>query len=150
MRLAVVLSAAFALTCFVTPSCAPVKQHSRIVGNVVHRAGLVDSTWAVWEYYGHADLPPMVSLIEPPYLDCADGKAFQWPVIGCVYGVTTSPWTVSVAYTGTKWSETSLAHELLHAHEWTTGVVDLKHIGPNWQPGGMVDKARNMLVQRGL
>lgn len=134
----------------VLPCCATVQRESHVYGNVVHRDGLAEATWLVWSFYGHNDMPPLVSVVEPPYLDCSNDRGFKIPIPPyCVIGVTTSPWTVAVAYTGQKWSESALAHELLHAHQFHSGIVDSGHSGADWQPGGMLDLANIALARAG-
>lgn len=168
-----ILLAAFLLTTATAPSCATIQTGARkiIPGAVVEKPGLAEAEVLIWrEAYGRTDASPLVYLVEGDGLTCASehsGKpGFDCPSVGCREGCTAIPYAVSVAFDGTApWSGTTLAHENMHALKMrraieamrftpTQATLDLvadgDHKGPEWQPGGDVDKANALLVRHGL
>lgn len=138
-------------------SCATIRQDAKVALSGVPATTVPNATEAtelVWRYYGDLDAPPWVSLVTGAALDCGDvnGKpdGFNFPPMGCLWGVTLSPNMCLVAHIGQAWSETSLAHELLHAHQWRRGVADPMHSLPDWQAGGMLEMANTALHNAGM
>ncbi len=146
-------------------SCSALKP---LAGHVTDKPGLSDAQMVVWrDVYGRSDASPLVFLVEEP--TCTDPNSskpgFDCPTIGCRNGCTASPVAVHVSYSGQKWSETTLAHEDMHAKKMRQAIELLKysptaailqqlgdrdHGGPEWQPGGDVDKANQRLREFGL
>jgi hypothetical protein len=103
-------------------------------------------------------------------LTCTDPNSgspgFDCPTVGCREGCTGSPLAVHVAYSGQRWSETTLAHEDMHAAKMRDAIYllgyspntatalrelgDRNHSAAEWQPGGAVDKANQRLREMGL
>ncbi len=141
-----------------------------VPGKVVDRPGLADAQVLIWRTaYGRTDASPLVYVVEGEGLSCSSDvngePGFECPTVGCRQGCTGSPLAVHVAY-GQPWSATTLAHEDMHALLIRDGLAallgqprtleglmqlgDRKHTGPEWQPGGLVDKANQALRDRGL
>ena len=140
-----------------------------IPGALADKPGLSDAQSVVWrDAYGRTDPPPRVFLVEG--LTCTDPNSgspgFDCPTVGCREGCTGSPLAVHVAYSGQHWSETTLAHEDMHALKMRNAIYllgyspntatvlrelgDRNHAAPEWQPGGAVDKAVQQLQEAGL
>lgn len=162
-RIALVFT--LALACTTTP-----KIPDLLPGAVADRPGLIDAQALVWRAaYGRTDASPLVFLVEGDALTCTDPntgrRGFECPAVGCCEGCTVLPMIVSVAYSGERWSETSLAHEDMHVMKLREAIAVLKytptkaamqmlkdsdHRGPEWEPGGKVDQANQMLREHGL
>jgi hypothetical protein len=140
-------------------------------GKVEDKPGLSDAQALVWQAaYGRTDASPLVYLVTGDALNCTSpvtgAAGFQcWPT-GCREGCTSQPLAVHVAFAdGTPWSQTTLAHEDMHAKKIRVALAgalespteaalliyaDRDHGGPEWQPGGAVDLANAMLAGHGL
>lgn len=140
-----------------------------IPGSLADKPGLSDAQVVVWrEAYRRTDASPLVFLVEE--LTCTDPNSgspgFDCPTVGCREGCTGSPMAVHVAYSGQRWSDTTLAHEDMHALKIRDAIFllgytpqtatalremgDRNHSAPEWQPGGAVDKANQRLREMGL
>ena len=151
-----------------SPSCRVAS--GLVPGHVVDKDGLQEAQVVVWRAsYGRLDPSPLVYVVEGDALTCTSpvtGKpGFECPTVGCREGCTALPGIVSVAWSGAPWSETSLAHEDMHAKKlrealaalrYTPGaalmqaLADHDHRGPEWEPGGEVDRANVALREHGL
>lgn len=141
-----------------------------VPGRVVDKPGLIDAQVLIWRgAFGRTDASPLVYVVEGDALTCSSDvngtPGFDCPTVGCRQGCTGSPWAVHVAY-GSPWSATTLAHEDMHAllirdglaallekprtFEAMMAIGDGKHAGPEWQPGGKVDQANQLLREHGL
>jgi hypothetical protein len=108
---------------------------------------------AIWQSYGETGpVPAVLAVSDPLDLTCPSGKAFVAVTMAgpqCVTGFTFLPFTVSVVrMPGQLWSDTSLAHELMHAHQSLHFVFEANHNGyqgPNWGPGGLVEQATGIV-----
>jgi hypothetical protein len=120
----------------------------------------------VWNgTYGRSDRAPAVRWIEGDKLTCTDPNSekpgFPTPS-GCREGMTALPMEVSVAWTGqATFSGTTLAHELLHALQFRTGIIDPNHRTEGFRPlaecatpveglCGIVDRANETLAGQQL
>lgn len=117
--------------------------------------GLDKAVPIVWASYGRTDKPPAITVIEGKDLSCVDPNSGTpgFPVLlpsgwDCRNGYTVSPWACSVSWTGWPWSQTALAHELLHAAQARRGIVDPYHREPEWQT--LVPAANDLLRAQGL
>lgn len=141
-----------------------------VAGRQIDKPGLAEAQRLVWNVsFGRSDEPPVVLLVEGDELSCTSDvngePGFQCPPAGCRQGCTGSPYRVHVAF-GAPWSSTTLAHEDQHAREIRdalatllsspmtfegyAALADRNHSGPQWQPGGAVDKANQLLRENGL
>ncbi len=117
-------------------------------------ANLARALEIVWvETYGmELHLAPYVRWVEASDLNCYGNRGWT-SALGCVAGLS---WveinTCAVAWPrGTnRFSDTSFAHELVHALRWHVGTPDANHIGGDFQPGGLVELANNALRAAGL
>ena len=139
-------------------------------GQVIEKPGLAAAVDSVWVgTYSRTDRPPVVFLVEGAGLTCTDEQSgvpgFECPTVGCRGGCTSNPASVSVAFRGVPWHQSSLAHELRHAMKMRIALLmlnyspdramlqmlaDKDHRGPDWEPGGEVDKANANLLKLGL
>ena len=110
----------------------------------------------VWQQtYGRTEKPPAVEWItDLPCTDPNSGKR-GFPVVlmsgqECREGYMLTPWLVRVAWHGGKFSDTALAHELMHAVQAHEGIADPLHRMSVWQPGGAVELANEALRAAGL
>ena len=109
----------------------------------------------IWEdALGREDQPPRVRWVFADDQTCIHGHSGRGgfdTVVGCVEGLTVSPFVVTVSWvTGGTFSDTTLAHELVHAAQARSLVFDRDHETPAFQPGGEVDQANAMLLDAGL
>lgn len=126
-------------------------------GTLAPRTGQEQAVYIIWvEAYGRTDRPPLVRWIEGSALDCTDpqsGKAGfpQFTEQGeatCREGLTMSPLEVMVAWHGElSFSETALAHELLHAALIRRGIFLDHHQRPDFFPA--VDAANELVRAAG-
>ena len=162
MKLPLVLAVALLGACAVPPKLG-------IVGHVVDKPGLAEAQALVWRTaYHRADASPLVFIVEESDQTCTnpanDQAGFECPTVGCAQGCTSNPYGVSVAF-GTPWSGGTLAHEDMHAlkmrqaievlrysptHAAMQLLADRDHKGPEWEPGGDVDRANVLLAEHGL
>lgn len=154
--------------CLLVFGCA--SSSSLLPGHVADKSSINDATVIVWRNaYGRTDDAPLVYVVEGYELTCTDPHSglpgFDCPTVGCRNGCTASPRAVHIS-ARFPWSQSSLAHELWHVvlirqaveTELRTpldpsafiGMMDRDHKGPGWRPGGDVDKANVLLMQRGL
>jgi hypothetical protein len=122
--------------------------------------GLREATVEGWNALECIGPPPTVLVVQGSGLSCTDPNSGNpgFPVQlstgpSCREGYTLSPFQVSVAYRGQPWSETPLVHEELHACQARIGVVEPGHhgfTGPDWGPGGRMDRGNVRLRERGL
>lgn len=159
---ALVILAGFCAACSAVSTIQP--------GTVVDRPHLQDAQSLIWKTtYARTDAPPVAYLVEGADLTCKDPgtdlPGFNCPTVGCREGCTSNPLAVTVAYRAVPWSQTALAHEDMHVwkiraaidllqYSPTAAVMSLladhDHKGPEWEPGGAVDKANALLVANGL
>lgn len=109
----------------------------------------------VWEdALGRDDQAPRVRWVFADDQTCIHGRSGRGgfdTVVGCVEGLTISPFVVTVSWvTGGAFSDTTLAHELVHAAQARSLVFDVDHQTPEFQPGGEVDQANALLLEAGL
>lgn len=129
-------------------------------GEKVNAPGLQTATDDVWELYQCIGPAPTVLIVQGAALSCTDPNSGNpgFPVElpsgrACREGYTLSLDRVSVAYRGQPWSESALAHEELHACQARAGIFEPGHhqfTGPDWGPGGRLDRANVLLRTRGL
>lgn len=123
-------------------------------GTLEIRQGQEMAVWTVWhDAYGREDPPPKVRWKRGDDLNCTDATSgnpgFSTP-IGCREGYTASRYEVFVADRGeTTLAWTTLAHELLHCAQLRQGIVDPLHLTAGFKPGGAVDQANALLIERG-
>jgi hypothetical protein len=111
-------------------------------------------TAAIWTFYGGKGDPPTVLVVEPEESDCTaptgfpgfsayvlEGDRF---VRACREGFTLLPGRVSVVRRPDM-RTSALRHEIMHARMIQEGVIDPNHERAEWQPGGMVDRARDVM-----
>jgi hypothetical protein len=131
-------------------------------GAVTEKPGLRAAVEAIWECYGRHDSPPRVRIVEGADLDCVspitgkrgfgvllpdDERLLGQPDVDCREGFTYSDDEVMVSWHGeTRWSQTTLAHELQHAMQARNWVIDPHHKRPEWQPGGEVARCNAELA----
>jgi hypothetical protein len=125
------------------------------------RDGEAQAVAIAWRMYGRTDLPPLVRWKQGEALSCTDPNsgARGFPVFlledgeakpGCREGYTMSPYSCDVAWHGElSFSETALAHELLHVAHLRQGIFDGDHKRPEWQPGGLLDQANAAIREAG-
>lgn len=140
------------------------------------RNGAEQAVHIVWaETYGRLDRPPLVRWVQGKALSCTDPASgrpgFLQAELGddlteparavCHEGFTWSPTEVLVAYHDERsFSETALAHELMHALMLRQFQVDPHHRGPEWKAleecvegapplCGIVDLANRKLIEAG-
>lgn len=129
-------------------------------GPAPQKPGLSEAVALVWNFYGRTDPPPKVRVLEGAALSCTDpnsgaegfpvilGAEDGAPRVDCREGYTVLPTEVMVAWTGKKpWSQTAMAHELMHARQFREGIIDPKHERPEWQE---VARANAKLEAAGL
>ncbi len=129
-------------------------------GEPTRPPGLDQATRAAWESYDCPGAAPTVLVVQGADLTCTDPNSGNpgFPVKlssgpACREGYTLSLDRVSVAYRGQPWSESALAHEYLHACQARRAVFEPGHhnfTGPDWGPGGRLDRANVLLRDRGL
>lgn len=94
--------------------------------------------------------PPSIEWIAN--LNCANDLAFidQWG--RCVSGLFFDETWLAVLAHPANWTfhQMALAHELAHAKGALEGNPDPNHLGPYFQPGGLVDIANQALIKEGL
>lgn len=111
-----------------------------------------------WESYGRSDIPPLIRWIRGSQLNCDKGKGFTAIDIDttpdakvglkCYTGFTWSDREILVAWHGEiSFSETSLAHELLHAALLREGIFLDHHSLPYFFD--RVDKANELIIKAG-
>jgi hypothetical protein len=124
-------------------------------GKVVALDRQEQAIYLIWhDTYGRSDMPPHIRWVMPDAQTCTDDTSgrggFETPV-GCREGLTLSPLEVSVAWhDGDTFDVTALAHELAHAAEARSGIIDPSHKTAPFQPGGAVEVANARLVEAGL
>lgn len=150
--------------------CAACAQVSPLLprGHVVDKSGLVDAQVLIWRTaYQRTDAAPLVYVVEGADLTCTtddnDRPGFECPTVGCRQGCTGTPFAVSLV-PRQPWSQSVLAHELMHVlkirkaievlrYSPATAILqqlaDRDHQGPEWIPGGDVDRANALLVEHG-
>lgn len=121
--------------------------------------GLHEATEAAWDSYGCIGPAPTVLIVQGSDLSCVDPNSGHpgFPVRlpsgpACRNGYTLALDRVSVAWYGQPWSESSLAHEELHACQARVGIFEPGHhefTGPDWGAGGRLDRANVLLRSRG-
>jgi len=123
-------------------------------GDVQELPGLREATALVWTAYGRTDKPPRVRIVQADELTCTDPVSGMpgFPVLlttgpGCREGFTISPLETSVAYRQ-PWSDSALAHELMHVAQGRRGIVDPGHLRIEWSTD--VPAVRGLLQARGL
>lgn len=125
------------------------------------RDGSEAAVHVVWvEVYGRADRPPVVHWVQGKDLSCTDPNSnlpgfpvplmeHGEPTVECRNGLTLTPGACYVAWAGvTSFSETALAHELLHVLQLRKGIIDPNHDRPEWST--LVPAANEALVKAGL
>lgn len=129
------------------------------------RVGQEQAVWVVWRFYERYDIPPTIRWREGAQLTCEDpqshkrgfviatledpGFGADGGVLQCREGLTWSPLEVLVAWHGElSFSETALAHELLHAVLLRQGIWTSHHERPDFF--SRVEAANNLLKERGL
>lgn len=126
--------------------CATLKQYKP-------KDGSEQAVWIIWRSYGRTDHPPLIRWKEGDALNCEDpnsGKPGFKTIVGCREGFTWTPFDVWVAWHGeASFSETALAHELMHSAQLREGIVDPLHKTQAFQPGGAVDRANGLLLEAG-
>lgn len=128
------------------------------------RVGQEQAVDIVWhEVYGRTDRPPLIRWKEGGELSCTDSQSGKpgFPVLDidpgnpdgevvghCREGFTWSPLEVLVAWHGElSFSETALAHELLHVALLRRGIFLGHHRRPDFQPA--IDRANAALIEAG-
>lgn len=115
------------------------------------------ATDIVWrEQYGEESSPPPLTFVTGKKLDCYSGGGFMFDMpegrmcLGGVFAPKT--YQIQVAHPRRfKWSESSFAHELWHAHMWNLfRDADHYHTSTGYKPGGAVEKANQALRRAGL
>lgn len=114
----------------------------------------------VWRVYGRTDLPPVIHWVQGSALSCTSkgGRpGFPAPIekgideydVECMEGLTLTPMSCYVAWSGpASFSETLLAHELLHVAQFRDGILDPLHTRPEWAV--LVPRADAAIVEAGL
>lgn len=109
-----------------------------------------------WRCLGQSSPPPTVLVLSGTALTCGLGptgnQGWYATIISgntCVSGLTVSPSLCYVAYWDRPWHEEPLEHELLHAAQYRVGIIDNNHLGPEWQPGGILETCNQELVDAG-
>jgi hypothetical protein len=95
---------------------------------------------------------PAVRWREGAALDCGNGAGWvDGPCIAGLFDVH-APEEVQVAWrAGDTFSRTGLAHELAHWYRYARGLdPDQSHRGPDFAPGGSVERANHALSNAGL
>jgi hypothetical protein len=131
-----------ALVSLLTVACGA---HERVPGQ--DQAEII-----VWRStYQSQQSPPAVIWIHKKDLNCDGGDAFYAYDNFCVYGVYAEGGDAEVALRGDGHiSQTSYAHELLHAYLYDTTGTPTNHETPEWQPGGLLSIAQQALIASGL
>lgn len=121
------------------------------VGEVRHMDGQEQAVYVIWkEVYGRNDRPPLIRWMTGKQLVCTDptsGKPGFWIPNSsgpweCREGLTMSPLECMVAYHGeTTFSETALAHELMHVKQARELVFDSEHTRPEWSLVAVANQA---------
>jgi hypothetical protein len=134
-------------------------------GAYVDKPGLSDAIATAWMLLGRHDSPPAVRLVEEEAFTCtvpANGSQGFLCFDACVNGCTKSPLAVEVGYRGLPWSQSSLAHEYLHARfirealaEGTVGAAlqlaaDWNHTRREWQQGELLELVNAEMARRGM
>jgi hypothetical protein len=134
--------------------------------------GQEQAVFIAWQSYGRSDMPPLVRWKSGKQLTCDDTKSgkrgfyipktsadlpqnqskLPWPIpdfeIECKEGFTWSPLEILVAWHGEiSFSETALAHELLHAALLRKGIWLNHHDLPYFN--SMVDNANELIIKAG-
>lgn len=116
----------------------------------------------IWTTYGRRDIPPGIRVLAGAALTCdAPSGKRGFPVIlrsedgvrpvqACREGFTFLATEVTVAWHGEPWSQTALAHEMMHIRHWREGIVDDHHDRAEWLAGGEVDQVNAQLEAMGL
>lgn len=118
-------------------------QTAGVKGDPLDPPGLAAAVSTVWTSYGRTDPSPQVLLVTAPNLTCTDPSTLNpgFTVLlasgpGCREGFTLLPFEISVAYRGQPWSQSALAHELMHVVLIRTGrgspLGDPTHSLPEW------------------
>lgn len=128
--------------------------------NPARIVGQDEAESVVWcqTYHAHRFHVPPITWVRN--LPCAQGHGFYTTVTpggastgSCVGGYYWDVYDFAFVALppGETFSETAYAHELLHAYErYTTGNLDPNHTGPDWQPGGLLERANEALAAVGL
>jgi len=121
------------------------------------RDGSEKAAAIIWHVYGRTDLPPVIHWVQGKDLTCTDPDSGEpgFPQMNekgepvCHEGLTLTPWSCYVAWTGQpSFSDTALAHELLHVAQFRAGILDPRHERPEWTL--LVPRANAALVENGL
>jgi hypothetical protein len=148
--------ALFGLYLLATYGCASLPSTPLPPGPAAGEEQAVHIAWV--EVYGRKDRPPLVRWVQGAQLVCTDpnsGKGGFWipdPDEGvvCREGLTMSYLECFVAWHGeASFAETALAHELLHVAQARGGVFDPRHKRPEWQPGGLLERANAAIREAG-
>jgi hypothetical protein len=125
--------------------------------------GAATAAGIVWQSYGMPDKAPSIDVVQGARLDCVDpfSNKMGFHVLltsdsdgtlhvtsGCREGYTVVPWESSVSWHGEPWSETALAHELMHQAQFRRGIIDSDHRRPEWTTD--VPKANALLKSQGM
>ena len=117
------------------------------------------ATAIVWDFFGGTRAPPEIEWIDHHRLNCGEGnrgfyreqipieKLYRLPKV-CVVGVFWEhTYRIQVEYPPTfSFSDSAFAHELYHAHLYNTyGSGDPEHVAAGFLPGGLVDRADELL-----
>jgi hypothetical protein len=149
-----------------SPACSTVAKVQP--GEITMRADVREAVRTAWvDVYGESiGTAPVVFLVEGDSLTCTQASGlsgFECPGAGCVGGCTSNQFAVSVV-PRRLWAESTLPHELLHAKKiklaiWYVNtspetavkllLENRNHAGPDWEPGGLLDKATSLMNERG-
>lgn len=159
----------FVLALFAVPiaSCAVVGK--AVPGDVADDPTMDSDRDIAWRDGLHRTDPrPVVFVVQGDELSCSSDvngePGFNCPTVGCRQGCTGSPAAVHLVDIRPR-SRGVLCHELRHVvnirdglatmltgpktFEGVMGLGDRNHRGPEWQPGGEVDKCNQLLASRG-
>jgi hypothetical protein len=149
-----------------TLSCIPYSfDDVSIAGDGTEKPGQPEAVALVWGLYGATENPPIVKWVQGTDLTCLDPNTglpgLKTPG-GCREGVEWIPTFVQVAWReGDNFSDTTLAHEFMHAAQAYRLILDTDHSTQEFKnfdqckaanrpmPCGIVEYANELLVAEG-
>lgn len=126
-----------------------------VPGRAVVLDGQDEAVRIIWEEgLGRADRAPQIHWVFADEHNCtpprSERRGFK-TFLGCVEGLTLAPSLITVAWTdGGTFSDTTLAHELIHAAQLRHLIFDFKHQGAAFKPGGALEQSNALLLDAGL